>query len=81
MKKYAHKSNIPLSARLNNQLLLHAARINFEEFQARNITAMAHFIRQIKEAAPETRSRYSDQAWINTASRPHDKVLKNIQER
>ena len=58
-----------------------AAVLDYEEFQSRNIRAMALLVQRIKEVAPETRSRHSNQAWINSESWRTDRIISDIQLR
>ncbi|XP_068676643.1 transmembrane prolyl 4-hydroxylase-like isoform X4 [Montipora foliosa] len=56
-------------------------KINFEEFEQRDIGEMAKFIARVKEDKPHTKSRHSQQAWIESTSGRSDSVLASIEER
>ena len=58
-----------------------AEKINFEEFEQRDIREMAKFIARVKEDKPHTKSRHSQQAWIESTSGRSDSVLASIEER
>ena len=55
-------------------------KISFEEFQQRDTQAMAKFIAQVKQDKPQTKSRHSQQAWIQNYSKS-DRVMASLQKR
>lgn len=56
-------------------------KISFQEFKLRNIKEMAKFIGKVKQQQPHTKSRHSQQAWIESVSARSDSVIASIQER
>ncbi|XP_031556337.1 transmembrane prolyl 4-hydroxylase-like [Actinia tenebrosa] len=54
--------------------------ISLEEFLKLNTTAIAVFIRHVKQEQPHTKGRHSEQTWLGEES-AQDPVLKSIQRR
>ena len=67
----------------NHDVTLHymcKGLISLEEFLQRNTTAMAVFIRHIRQEQPHTKGRHSQQTWLDEES-SRDPVLQSIQRR
>ena len=55
--------------------------ISFEEFKERDIAEMAKLITTVKKEKPQTKSRHSEQAWIENVSERSDSIIAAIAER
>ena len=55
--------------------------ISFEEFKERDIAEMAKLITTVKKEKPQTKSRHSEQAWIENVSERSDSIITAIAER
>ena len=55
--------------------------ISFEEFKERDVAEMAKLITTVKREKPQTKSRHSEQAWIENVSERSDSIIAAIAER
>lgn len=55
--------------------------ISFEEFKERDVAEMAKLITTVKREKPQTKSRHSEQAWIENVSGRSDSTIAAIAER
>lgn len=55
--------------------------ISFEEFKERDVAEMAKLITTVKREKPQTKSRHSEQAWIENVSERSDSTIAAIAER
>ena len=55
-------------------------QIDFKEFQQRNCTGMAIHIKKVKHEFPHTKSRHSQQAWLQSIAEG-DQVMADIVKR